>query len=144
MRLDENTFDPQAGQRGTKALAKQYGELLVCVRFKYDAKKQERIKTVELIVERAPWTPPVPRYAADSLVPLRIRVDDIPACAQAKAAGGRWRPDKQLSFVKYGTIAGTTFEKHIYRCFFTENSKWHSIYMNIHEKHLQIDAGIYL
>lgn len=33
--------------------------------------------------------------------------------AQAKAAGGRWNPDKQLWFVQYGKIAGTQLEKHI-------------------------------
>ena len=101
------------GQRGTKSLAAKYGDALICVRFKYDAALRQRIKTVELIVERTEWTPPEPRYAADSLVPLRIKVDDIQARAQAKAAGGRWNPEKQLWFVKYGKIAGTPLEKHI-------------------------------
>lgn len=33
---------------------------------------------------------------------------------KAKAAGGRSNPEKQLWFVKYGKIAGTSLEKHIY------------------------------
>jgi hypothetical protein len=102
------------GQRGTKSLAKQYGNDLLCVRFRYDARKRQRLKTVELIVERTPWSPPEPRYAADDLVHLRIRVDDMPARAQAKAAGGRWDPEKRLWRVKYGRIQGTELEKHIY------------------------------
>ncbi len=102
------------GQRGTKSLAKKYGENLLCVRFKYDEKLQQRIKTVELVVERIAWKPPKPRYTADTLVPLSIRVDDMPARQQAKAAGGRWNPEKKLWFVKYGKIAGTALEKHIY------------------------------
>jgi len=35
-------------------------------------------------------------------------------CGKAKAAGGRWNPEKQLWFVKYGRIAGTPLEKHIH------------------------------
>ena len=31
----------------------------------------------------------------------------------AKAAKGRWNPEKQLWFVKYGKIAATALEKHI-------------------------------
>jgi len=31
-----------------------------------------------------------------------------------KAAGGRWNPDEQLWFVRYGEIAGTPLEKHIH------------------------------
>ena len=40
------------GQRGTKSLAKKYGDALLCVRFRYDAELRQRLKTVELIVER--------------------------------------------------------------------------------------------
>jgi hypothetical protein len=45
------------GQRGTKNLVAKYGDALLCVRFRYDAKIQQRIKTVELIVEKTEWTP---------------------------------------------------------------------------------------
>ncbi len=71
------------------------------------------MKTVELIVERTPWSPPEPRYANDDIVHLRIRVDDMPARTQVKAAGGRWDPEKRLWRVKYGKVAGTPLEKHI-------------------------------
>ena len=49
------------GQRGTKNLVKKYGDALLCVRFRYDAERQQRMKTVELIVERTDWVPPPPR-----------------------------------------------------------------------------------
>ena len=102
------------GQRGTKSLAKEYGNALLCVRFRYDAESRQRLKTIELIVERTEWTPPSPRYAADTLGPLRIEAADMPMRLQAKTAGGRWNPEKQLWFVKYGKIAGTSLEKHIH------------------------------
>jgi hypothetical protein len=53
------------------------------------------------------------RYASESLVPLRIAASDLPLRAMVKAAGGRWNPDEQLWFVRYGNIAGTPLEKHI-------------------------------
>lgn len=102
------------GQRGTKRLAEKYGDDLLCVRFRYDAKRRQRLKTVELVVERTPWSPPKPEYADDETVHLQIRVDDMPARSQAKAAGGRWDPEKRLWRVKFGRIAGTALEKHIY------------------------------
>ena len=101
------------GQRGTKSLAEKYGDALLCVRFRYDAELRQRLKTVELIVEKSEWTPPQPQYAANALVPLRINATDMPMRFQAKAAGGRWNPEKKLWFVKYGKIVGTPLEKHI-------------------------------
>jgi hypothetical protein len=38
----------------------------------------------------------------------------MPLRLQAKAAGGRWNPEKKLWFVKYGKIVGTPLEKHIH------------------------------
>ncbi len=76
------------GQRGTKSLAEKYGDALLCVRFRYDARLRQRLKTVELIVERSEWTPQQPRYTADTLVPLRIEAGDMTTRCQAKAAGG--------------------------------------------------------
>lgn len=46
------------GQNGTKKLVEKYGSRLVCVRFRYDEQRQRRYKTIELIVEDAPWVPP--------------------------------------------------------------------------------------
>jgi hypothetical protein len=101
------------GQRGTQSLVKKYGDELLCVRFRYDAKLRQRLKTVELVVERKEWTPPLPRYTADTLVPLRIDVLDMPMRALAKAAGGRWNPEKQRWYVKYDKVTGTPLAKHI-------------------------------
>jgi hypothetical protein len=103
----------EPGQKGTKRLTDKYGDALVCVRFRYDAESRQRLKTVELIVERADWTPPASKYSADTLAPLRIEGYEKELCAQAKAAGARWNPDKQFWFVQYGKIVGTQLEKHI-------------------------------
>jgi len=101
------------GQRGTKSLTEKYGDALLCVRFRYDAALRQRLKTIELVVEKSEWTPPPSRYTPDTLVPLRIEAADMKMRLHAKAAGGRWNPEKQLWFAKYGKIAGTPLEKHI-------------------------------
>jgi len=44
------------GNRGTKKLINQYGDKLLCVRYRYDETTQKRYKTVELIVDEIPWT----------------------------------------------------------------------------------------
>jgi hypothetical protein len=45
----------QPGRPGTKRLVDEYGERLVCVRYRYDDARHRRLKTVELIVEDVPW-----------------------------------------------------------------------------------------
>ena len=45
------------GRKGTKQLTEQYGEQLVCVRYRYCSSKQRRYKTVELIVDEQEWVP---------------------------------------------------------------------------------------
>jgi hypothetical protein len=72
------------GQRGTKGLAEKYGDDLLCVRFRYDVKLRQRLKTVELIVERTAWTPPKPRYYDCSFADGRRRPADA-----AEGQGGR-------------------------------------------------------
>ena len=46
------------GQPGTKGLVREFGERLVCVRYRYDKQTQTRYKTVELIVEEKEWNHP--------------------------------------------------------------------------------------
>lgn len=56
------------GQKGTKQLLEQYGDRLVCVRYRYDAERKKRFKTVELLVAERDWEPPLPRVAPDQIV----------------------------------------------------------------------------
>jgi hypothetical protein len=65
-------------------------------KFRYDADLRQRLKTVELIVEKADWTLPPPRYTQKALVPLLLKASDQSLRAQAKAADGRWDPEEQI------------------------------------------------
>lgn len=109
----EDTINSKTWAKGNEAAYRKNGDALVCVRFRYDAELKQRLKTVELIVEKTDWTPPPLKYAADDLVPLRIEGYEKELRAKAKAVGGRWNPEKQLWFVMYGKIVGTSLEKHI-------------------------------
>ncbi len=60
------------GQPGTKGLLKQYGKSLICVRYRYDERTEQRIKTVELIVDRSSWAPVKRRADGKALVMVRV------------------------------------------------------------------------
>lgn len=102
------------GQRGTKSLTSKYGDDLVCVRFRYDATTRQRIKTVELIVERTAWEPPPEKLSLDTVIAIQIAGYETKLRKKVKAVGGKWNPEKRLWYLRYGDIAGTELEKHIY------------------------------
>lgn len=104
----------KAGQRGTKKLTDKYGDDLVCVRFRYDASTRQRLKTVELVIERTYWEPPAEKRSFDTVVALRIEGYETDPRKKVKAVSGTRNSKKRLWYVRYDAIAGTEFEKHIY------------------------------
>jgi hypothetical protein len=76
------------GQKGTKHLLAQYGDRLICVRYRYDAQRKKRLKTVEILVAERDWDPPQPRTAPDHLVELRVAFADVVVRQRVKQAGG--------------------------------------------------------
>lgn len=76
------------GQKGTKQLLTQYGDRLMCVRYRHDAQRKKRFKTVEIIVAERDWQPPRPRTPCrrpDRRATGRVRRRDG---AQPGEAGG--------------------------------------------------------
>jgi hypothetical protein len=90
------------GQRGAKKLLTQYGDRLVCVRYRYDEQRHKRFKTVELIVEEEAWTPFTAPSPAEVLVSLRIAPAEVTLRQQVKQLGGRWDPRRQVWEIRYG------------------------------------------
>ena len=115
------------GQKGTKKLAAQYGDALVCVRYRYDEAKGVRIKTVELEVARTAWSPTPPKFVDSDLVPVQISFMNSSMREEARAAKGRWDPEARLWFIRYGKIKGTNLEKHIAIDAFSAKGKSKSI-----------------
>jgi hypothetical protein len=93
--FNENACEFKAGQKGTKRLVEQYGDALICVRYRYDAKTQKQYKTVEIIVSETEWTPPPAKYPDGTMVSLKIGMEETALQKQVRAVGGRW--DKPLN-----------------------------------------------
>jgi hypothetical protein len=92
------------GQKGTKQLVAQYGDRLLCVRYRYDAGSGKRFKTVELLVSERDWSPPRPRLAPDQLVWLRVPFADAVDRGRVKQAGGAWHPEHKLWQLRYDRV----------------------------------------
>jgi hypothetical protein len=101
------------GQKGTKQLLTQYGDRLVCVRYRYDAQRKRRFKTVELIVAEREWEPPPPRYAADTIVRVHVGFAEVEMRDQVKQAGGKWNPSRKIWELRYGQVVGLKLEGRI-------------------------------
>ena len=72
------------GQKGTKQLLAQYGDRLICVRYRYDPERTKRLKTVELVVGERDWAPRRPPYTDDQIVGVRIAFAEAAVRHQAK------------------------------------------------------------
>ncbi len=76
------------GQHGTRRHVQKYGDQLLLVRYRYDATRQRRLTTVELLVEEVPWVPP-----ADQIVQVRVDYEEAELRQRLKAAGARWNKE---------------------------------------------------
>ncbi|MDD2541879.1 MAG: hypothetical protein PHH28_12675 [Desulfuromonadaceae bacterium] len=95
------------GQKGTKQLVEKHGDALLCVRYRYDEKREVRLKTVELIVaEKA--AKPAGHYRDDDTVAVIVAYTETALRDSLKTAGGRWCPEEKLWRVRYGAIMGDT------------------------------------
>src|SRR6266542_4934975 len=92
------------GQKGTKQLLAQYGDRLICVRYRYDAQRKKRFKTVELLVAERDWEPPRPRFAHDQIVGLRVAFADVATRYRVKQAGGSWNPERRVWQLRYDRV----------------------------------------
>ena len=99
------------GDKGTQALMQQYGERLVCLRYRDDVARKKRYKTVELIVTEEDWQPPAPHPQEErptGLNPrgyytkrLGIRLSHLESDLRKRivAAGGMWDPTEKVWFL---------------------------------------------
>jgi len=78
------------GEPGTRKLWAEYGDRLVCVRYRYNAENKRRLKTVELIIAEAPWEPNPRKIPVNKIMPLRVGYGELTLRQQVKAAGGKW------------------------------------------------------
>lgn len=94
------------GMPGTKKLLARYGKRLVCVRYVYDEARGRRLKTVELVIDEAPWRgrPRRPRRNDHDLVGVRIAWDETELRIAVKKAGAIWRPRQKLWEISWDAV----------------------------------------
>lgn len=100
-------------QRGAKKLRIQYGDRLVCVRYRYDAQRRKRFKTVELIVEEEAWTAPLPSPKNEDLVHITLTVQELALRQQVKQRGGQWNPQRGLWEIRYEHVLALGLQSRI-------------------------------
>jgi hypothetical protein len=83
------------GQPGTKRLVNQYGDNLVCVRYRYDLVHRQRLTTAEIIIDRQEWTLDPSRTPPNKIINLRIEYGERELAQQVKSLGGRWDSHKK-------------------------------------------------
>jgi hypothetical protein len=98
------------GQKGTKKLVAQYGDKLVCIRYRYDPQTKKRYKTVELIVEEVAWTPTV---SPESIVQIRVAREEAAIIQQVKGAGGKWNAQQRVWEIRYDQVVRLGLEGRI-------------------------------
>jgi hypothetical protein len=86
----------QPGQRGAKQFVAQYGDRLVCVRYRSDQQRRKRFKTIELIVDEWPWEPLSSRTPTDRMVVVKVGFSEKALRQRVKESGGIWNPDRQV------------------------------------------------
>ncbi len=101
------------GQPGTKGLLKQYGKHLVCVRYRYDKRTKQRVKTVELIVDRAAWRPDAGGPDGDAVVAIRVDWQEAGLQKEVKAAGGKWDRRAKVWRLRRGRMESLGLEERI-------------------------------
>lgn len=76
----------------------------MCVRYRYDAQKKKRYKTVEIIVEEMAWLPKPKGPSGDELMAIRVALGEVDVRRQVKQAGGKWNPQKKVWELRYDQV----------------------------------------
>ena len=107
------TTAPRRSPYPSKGLLAQYGDRLICVRYRYDAKRRRRLKTVELVVAERYLEPPPPRFAPDQIVGLRVAFAEAAVRDRVKQAGGTWNPERRVWQLRYDRVVDLGLSRRI-------------------------------
>lgn len=92
------------GQKGTRKLQKEYGDRLVCVRYRYDARRKKRYKTVELIVETVDWEEKSSLPDPAKKVAVKINWGEWELGVRVRRAGGVWNAQHKVWELEYRKV----------------------------------------
>lgn len=87
-------------QHGTLKLQRRYGDALLCVRYREDARGQRRCTTIEIVIDEGP----VQRRLSDrSIVHVEIAWEEEELRRRAKRMGACWIPARRAWRMSYRT-----------------------------------------
>jgi hypothetical protein len=85
------------GQNGTKRLPARNGKALLCVRYRYDAARGVRLKTVEIVVEEKPGCPMFLIQDGD-MAPIQVRYAEAELRERLRRMRARWDPEQSFGW----------------------------------------------
>lgn len=100
-----------ATQAGALKLARLYGNVLVCVRYRHDPEQRWRYTTVELVVDRAP----IRRRdrSLDAIVAVHIPFSDTARQLKAQTLGARWDDKRRVWYMRCSTAKQLGLQKQV-------------------------------
>jgi hypothetical protein len=101
------------GDPGTRRFARDWGERLVCVRYRVDPSKRLRYTTVEIVASTPKaWRPPS-RPAPSALVYVRTGGDEWELKQRLRAARAVWEPELGAWRLRYETAVRLKLRRRI-------------------------------
>ncbi len=101
------------GRPGSKKQLREYGDRLICVRYRYDSETGEKTKTVEILIDKQAWAPKSSAPPPNNRVALRIGFGEKYLRILVKCAGGKWDPDRQVWMVPLSEVRSLGLEMRI-------------------------------
>lgn len=94
-----------SGKTGTQRYQQEYGDALVCVRYRHDPNSGKRYTTVELVVDEREYIPNSHRIRIqdETQVGVHIGFLETEARSKAKEAGAKWDIRRKIWLMPYGT-----------------------------------------
>ena len=92
------------GQAGTKKFVRQYGEDLVCVRYRYNDEQKIKATTIEVIVEKIPWNKDPKRIPKNKIMRVSIDYDAVELRRNIISVGGKWNKSEQVWELAYKDV----------------------------------------
>jgi len=101
------------GLKGTKKLVAEYGDKLVCVRYRHDYEHSRKVKTIELIVSESPLQKSTVTIPMTKIMKLEVKYGEISIRRLIKAAGGNWNRKEHVWELPYKEVLALGLENRI-------------------------------
>jgi len=99
--------------KGTKKLVQEYGDKLICVRYRYDYERKRKLKTIELIIDEGALVSNSSKIPMNKIMQLKVKYGEINMGKLIRAAGGRWNRKEKVWELPYSEVLALGLENRI-------------------------------